>query len=155
MGGAQAVRERRVGGRGGVEDHHRLDPDRATGTARDALEGRDAMGCREVGTAARRRGGDDRDPDRLAVGDERARGREQGVEERLVAGLELAAAVERDRAGHAHAMGHPPATRSSGGVTFFIGGRSGPSCPPVPGPPPRPRRMNRATASGAATNGAM
>ena len=115
MCGAKLVRERRVGGRAGVEDHHRLDPDRATGTAGGALEGRDAMGRGEVGPAEGRRRGHDRDPDRLAVGDESGRGREQRVEERLVAGLELPAAVERDRAGHAHARvtRRPPGRRAA------------------------------------------
>ena len=44
----------------------------------------------------------DRDADRLALGHEPAGGLQERVEERLVAGLELAATVERDGPGHGH-----------------------------------------------------
>ena len=59
----------------------------------------------------------------------------------LIAGLELAAPVEHDRAGH------PGAAGSSGGVTFLIG-RGGSSRGP------RIRFASVATRSGAAMNGA-
>ena len=155
VGGAQTVRERRVGGRGGVEDHHRLDPDRATGTAGDALEGRDAMGCREVGPAAGRRGRDDRDPDRLAVGDERARGREQarrGTARRQArTRRHRGARPGRARSRHGSPAGHPVVGRRHvlhrRAIRPEMAARPGPTAPTAP--------MNRATASGAATNGAM
>ena len=75
---------------------------------------------------------------------------QQGGQEFLVTGQELATPVKRDRATHSGP------TPSSGGVTFLIGGFGGSPVPPVPpGPPrPRPRATIRDSRSGAAMNGA-
>ena len=73
---------------------------------------------------------------------------QQRRQELLVAGQELAAAMERDRPTHS---GPNPA---SGGVTFLIGGFGGSPFPPGDGPRPRPRATIRDSRPGAATNGA-
>jgi hypothetical protein len=104
MRDTQPLRECRVRGRLRVQHQDGLGLDRATGTCRDALERRDAMRGGEVRPALGPGRRHDRDADGLTIGDERTSVRQERVEERFVAGLELATAVERDRAGRGHGV---------------------------------------------------
>ena len=128
----------------------------------DAFERRDATCGREVRAAARRRGGDHGHADRR-IRTATATGTTEGLlgqlqhrrDGGLVARKELAAAVQDHRAAHGVDPGSG-GTPTSGGVTFFIGGRVGVRLGPLSRPvvgrplPPSTRRMT----SGAGMNGA-
>ena len=119
------------------------------GVRGDPPERRDAVGRRQVRPAAGGGGRDDGDPERPIRC--AAPAPRMAAQERLVAGQELAAAVERDRPGHDGPLRRRASMRpalASGGVTFFIGGCTG-ACRR----PPR-RTTRRDPVRARATNGA-